>query len=162
MFHRAGVVKSFEIREAKPSDYAHVERVVHNIKSKEAVLQDLNIFLKSRKDPNGVNVFAYVAQVLGRVVGIAILREELDIEYLRSHYNIEDFILYTHHKQEEHAHLNHFALIPIFSHMTKYFLREISRKAHKTSLYYPVYPEYAPEQVSFIFILGFPVLKKQC
>jgi hypothetical protein len=74
---------------------------------------------------------------------VAVIRQEEDIEFLRSTYNIEDFILYTQHRREEHGHVNHFALMPIFSFLTKYFIREILRKSNKTSLYYPIYPEYA-------------------
>uniref|UniRef100_A0A8B9MTB7 Cilia and flagella associated protein 61 n=1 Tax=Accipiter nisus TaxID=211598 RepID=A0A8B9MTB7_9AVES len=66
----------------------------------------------------------------------------LDIEYIRSHYNIEDFIHFNHHQQEEHGHLYHFVLNPIFHHYTKHFLKEILRLAHKSSLYYPIYPQY--------------------
>uniref|UniRef100_A0A8C3SF26 Cilia and flagella associated protein 61 n=1 Tax=Chelydra serpentina TaxID=8475 RepID=A0A8C3SF26_CHESE len=64
-----------------------------------------------------------------------------DIEYIRSHYNIEDFIYFNHHQQEEHGHLYHFALNPIFHHYTKYFLKEILRLAYKSCLYYPIYPQ---------------------
>lgn len=46
-----------------------------------------------------------------------------NIEYIRSHYNIEDFIYYNHHKREDHGHLHHFALNPIFSHLSKYFIK---------------------------------------
>uniref|UniRef100_A0A663EB95 Cilia and flagella associated protein 61 n=1 Tax=Aquila chrysaetos chrysaetos TaxID=223781 RepID=A0A663EB95_AQUCH len=66
----------------------------------------------------------------------------LDIEYIRSHYNIEDFIHFNHHQHEEHGHLYHFVLNPIFHHYTKHFLKEILRLAHKSSLYYPIYPQY--------------------
>jgi hypothetical protein len=153
IFHRAGLVKSFDIREAtRPSDYGAVEKLVYNINSKEAILRDLTTYQKSRKDSNGVDVQAFVAEALGRVVGVAIIRQEEDIEYLRSAYNIEDFILYTQHKRDEHAHLNHFALIPIFSYLTKYFIREIFRKASKTCLYYPIYPEYVTDDVIIIIL----------
>lgn len=77
MFHRAGLAKSVIIREANRStDYTAVEKLVSNIKTKEKILYDLNIFLKSRKDPNGINVQAFVAEVLGRIVGVAIIRQE--------------------------------------------------------------------------------------
>lgn len=46
-----------------------------------------------------------------------------DIEYIRSHYNIEDFIYYNHHGRNEHGHLHHFALNPVFRHYTKQFLK---------------------------------------
>lgn len=137
------------MREAnRASDFDSVEKLVNNISSKDSVLRDLSVYQKSRKDPNGIEIQAYVAEVLGRVVGVAIIRLEEDIEYLRANYNIEDFIMYNQHKREEHGHVNHLALIPIFSFMTKYFIREILRKSDKTCLYYPIYPEYAPSEVT--------------
>ena len=73
-----------------------------------------------------------------------------DIEYIRSHYNIEDFIYFNHHKREEHGHLHHYALNPVFTHMSKYFIKEILRQGHKTCLYYPLYPAYTSKEVSAI------------
>ncbi|VTJ83686.1 Hypothetical predicted protein, partial [Marmota monax] len=64
-----------------------------------------------------------------------------DVEYIRSHYNIEDFIYFSHHQREEHGHLYHFALNPIFRHYTKFFLKEILRLSYKSCLYYPIYPQ---------------------
>ena len=46
-----------------------------------------------------------------------------DIEYIRSHYNIEDFIYYNHHQREEHGHLHHYILNPVFKHCSKTFLK---------------------------------------
>jgi len=45
-----------------------------------------------------------------------------NIEYMRSHYNIEDFIYFNHHRREEHGHLHHYALNPVFKHFAKAFL----------------------------------------
>nr|XP_032651794.1 cilia- and flagella-associated protein 61 isoform X3 [Chelonoidis abingdonii] len=95
--------------------------------------------LKSFKD--GTPVQAFVAEVLDQIVGISVVKNEMDIEYIRSHYNIEDFIYFNHHQQEEHGHLYHFALNPIFHHYTKYFLKEILRLAYKSCLYYPIYAQ---------------------
>lgn len=46
-----------------------------------------------------------------------------EIEYIRSHFNIEDFIYFNHHKRDEHAHLFHFALNPVFQQYSKHFLK---------------------------------------
>lgn len=92
-----------------------------------------------------------MALVNEQVVGVSIIRAEQDIEYIRSHYNVEDFIYYSHHSRSEHAHLHHFALNPIFNHFTKHFFKEILRKSHKTSFYYPVYPPTSTSQV-FIYL----------
>lgn len=166
VFHRSGLAKNFIVREAnKTSDYLAVEKLVGNIHSKAQILQDFNSFLRSRKDSNGVDIQAYIAEVLGRVVGFAIIRSEEDVEYLRSNFNIDDFIYYTHHRREEHGHINHFSLIPVFSFLTKFFIKEILRSSSKTCLYYPIYPEYASknllESYSLISSLNFMVPVKK-
>ncbi len=56
-------------------------------------------------------------------MGVAIVRQEENIEYLKSWYNIEDFIYYSHHQRNEHGHLHHFVMNPIFHHLTKIFLK---------------------------------------
>ena len=148
LFHRNGIVNSFEVREAdRPDDLAKVAKLVDNIESKTSIMRDLACYARSRKDANGIAVQAFVAESLGRVVGVAVVRQEEDIDYLRAHYQIEDFILFNHHRREEHAHINHFALTPVFSFLTKLFMREIMRISGKTCLYYPIYPEYASDYV---------------
>jgi hypothetical protein len=72
---------------------------------------------------------------------------------LRAHYNIEDFIYYSHHKREEHGHLTRLAVNPIFLYLTKYFVKEILRKSYRTSLYYPIFPKYSKQNVGFLIIV---------
>uniref|UniRef100_A0A8C9NMV8 Cilia and flagella associated protein 61 n=1 Tax=Serinus canaria TaxID=9135 RepID=A0A8C9NMV8_SERCA len=95
---------------------------------------------------DGMPVQAFVAEVLDQIVGVSVTRDEMDTEYIRSHYDIEDFIHFNHHQQEEHGHLCHFVLNPVFHHYAKYFLKEILRLGHKSSLYYPIYPEYVEDK----------------
>ncbi|XP_021247902.1 cilia- and flagella-associated protein 61 isoform X5 [Numida meleagris] len=92
--------------------------------------------------PDGTPVQAFVAEVLDQIVGISVVRDEMDTVYIQTHYNIEDFIHFNDYQQEEHGELYHFVLNPIFRHYTKHFLKEILRLAHKSSLYYPIYPQY--------------------
>ncbi|XP_065487730.1 cilia- and flagella-associated protein 61 isoform X1 [Caloenas nicobarica] len=142
VFHRAGLLKSFNVRRATTSDVLGVKMLVKTLSLNENILNDLEIFNLFRRDPDGTPVQAFVAEVLDQIVGISVIRDEMDIEYVRSHYNIEDFINFNYYQQEEHGHLYHFALNPIFHHYTKHFLKEILRLAHKSSLYYPIYPQY--------------------
>ncbi|CAG5133004.1 unnamed protein product, partial [Candidula unifasciata] len=146
VFHRSGLLKNFKVRTACSSDYEHVEKLVETINFKENLLADLQQFHRARRDPTGVEIQAFVAECLNQVVGIAILRREEDIEYIRSHYNIEEFIYYNHHHREDHGHLNHLVLNPVFNHLTKHFIKEVLRLGHKTCLYYPLYPPYTPRE----------------
>ncbi|XP_074983371.1 cilia- and flagella-associated protein 61 isoform X2 [Caretta caretta] len=141
VFHRAGLLKSFQVRAATTSDTPAVEMLIKTLDLNESILDDLKVFTQARRDPDGTPVQAFVAEVLDQIVGISVIKNEMDIEYIRSHYNIEDFIYFSHHQQEEHGHLYHFALNPIFHHYTKYFLKEILRLAYKSCLYYSIYPQ---------------------
>lgn len=155
IFHRAGLIKEINVRYAEEKDFRDVENLVKTLKTKDFLLADLKEYLTSRKDKLGIKVEAFVAEVMGQVVGVSVIKQEEDIEYLRSNYNIEDFIYFSHHQRKEHGRLKRFALNPIFSFMTKHFMKEILRKSFKTCLYYPVYPKYIDENVSLTLIKEF-------
>ncbi|NXX77257.1 CFA61 protein, partial [Urocolius indicus] len=142
VFHRAGLIKSLNIRRATTNDILGVEMLIKTLSLNESILNDLKIFALAHRDPDGIPGQAFVAEVLDQIVGISVIRDEMDLEYIQSHYNVDDFINFNHHQQEEHGHLYHFVLNPIFHHYTKHFLKEILRLAHKSSLYYPIYPQY--------------------
>ncbi|RLW07121.1 hypothetical protein DV515_00004288 [Chloebia gouldiae] len=181
VFHRAGLLTSFNVRKAATSDLQGVKVLLKTLSLNERIWNDSKIFTEARRDPDGMPVQAFVAEVLDQIVGVSVTRDEMgrfvrghflqssalwnslfqlefderdsldfcalnaekqDIDYIRSHYNIEDFIHFNYYLQEEHGHLCHFVLNPVFHHYTKYFLKEILRLGHKSSLYYPIYPEY--------------------
>ncbi|NXU43844.1 CFA61 protein, partial [Drymodes brunneopygia] len=142
VFHRAGLLTSFNVKRAAVSDLQGVKMLIETLSLNEGMWNDSKMSAEARKDPEGMPVQAFVAEVLDQIVGVAVTRDEMDIEYIRAHYNIEDFIHFNLHQHEEHGHLCHFVLNPIFHHYTKYFLKEILRLGHKSFLYYPIYPEY--------------------
>ncbi|XP_075719086.1 cilia- and flagella-associated protein 61 isoform X2 [Rhinoderma darwinii] len=146
IFHRAGLINLIQVRAAKYTDVPAVEKLIESLHLHESILDDLKIYNEARRDANGTSVQAFVAEVADQIVGIAVLRNEEDIEYIRSHYNIEDFIYFNHHQRDEHGHLHHYALNPIFKNHSRHFLKEILRLSHKSSLYYPVYPPYDKNQ----------------
>uniref|UniRef100_A0A7N5P5C1 Cilia and flagella associated protein 61 n=1 Tax=Ailuropoda melanoleuca TaxID=9646 RepID=A0A7N5P5C1_AILME len=141
VFHRAGLLKSINIRLATSLDTPGVENLVSTLMLNKSILEDLKQYSKARRHHDGTPMKAFVAEVAEQIVGIAVIRDEMDVEYIRSHYNIEDFIYFSHHQREEHGHLYHFALNPVFRHYTKFFLKEILRLGYKSCLYYPVYPQ---------------------
>uniref|UniRef100_A0A3B4UI71 Cilia and flagella associated protein 61 n=1 Tax=Seriola dumerili TaxID=41447 RepID=A0A3B4UI71_SERDU len=96
---------------------------------------------------DGVPLQAFVAQVDSRVVGILIIRDEQDVEYIRAHYNIENFIYFSHHSYEEHAEIRHLVLKPSFQHFTKHLFKEVLRLAHRSCLHHRLYPPYRSQEV---------------
>uniref|UniRef100_A0A8C5KZJ3 Cilia and flagella associated protein 61 n=1 Tax=Jaculus jaculus TaxID=51337 RepID=A0A8C5KZJ3_JACJA len=141
VFHRAGLLRSINIRLATYKDTDGVENLVSTLMLNKKIMEDLIQYNEACRDPDGTPLQVFVAEVAEQIVGIAVIRNEMDVEYIRSHYNIEDFIYFTHHQREEHGRLHHFALNPIFRHYTKFFLKEIFRLGFKSCLYYLVYPQ---------------------
>ncbi|XP_010016320.1 PREDICTED: uncharacterized protein C20orf26 homolog [Nestor notabilis] len=148
VFHRAGLLTSFNVRRATSNDLLGVQMLTETLSLNKRILNDFRTFTLVRRDPDGNPVKAFVAEVLDQIVGISVIRDEMHIEYIRSHYNIEAFIHFNLHQQEEHGHLCHFVLNPIFHHYTKHFLKEMLRLAHKSSLYYPIYPQYVEGKIA--------------
>uniref|UniRef100_A0A674BYN8 Cilia and flagella associated protein 61 n=1 Tax=Salmo trutta TaxID=8032 RepID=A0A674BYN8_SALTR len=125
IFHRSGLLKWI---------------ITLDMKMESSVISHLSFSVSVFQD--GTPLQAFVAQVQNQLVGIVIIRNEEDIDYIRANYNIENFIYFSHHRYEEHGQLCHFALNPIFQHYAKHFLKEVLRLAHKSCLYYPIYPSY--------------------
>ncbi|ESO85404.1 hypothetical protein LOTGIDRAFT_107567 [Lottia gigantea] len=148
VFHRSGLLKNFNVRTACTKDIHGVENLVKSIHCQSDLLDDFKQFRAARRDEDGKEIQAFVAECSEQIVGVCIVRREEDIEYIRSHYNIEDFIYFNHHRREDHGHLHHFALNPVFSHLSKHFLKEVLRLGHKTCLYYPLYPPYISHELT--------------
>ena len=60
-----------------------------------------------------------------------------EIGYIKSHYNIEDFIYFNHHRPTEHAHLHHFILNPVFAAYSKHMLKVFQLTTPVTLIYTP-------------------------
>ncbi|XP_069464175.1 cilia- and flagella-associated protein 61 [Ambystoma mexicanum] len=146
IFHRSGLLSSINVRPAKSSDFPAIESLVKTLDLHESMLNAITIYNQARRDPDGTPIQGFVVEVIDQIVGVSLIRNEEDIEFIRAHYNIEDFVYFNHHQREEHGHLYHFALNPIFKHYTKHFLKEILRLSRKSCLYYPIYPTRGEEQ----------------
>ncbi|TNM94445.1 hypothetical protein fugu_017204 [Takifugu bimaculatus] len=149
VFHRSGL-SSVEVRRAVAADRTAVSDLVTGLRLGGTLLRDLDAYYETCRDLDRVSLQAFVAQVDGLVVGILIIQDEQEIEYIRAHYNIENFIYFSHHRYEEHARMRHFVLRHPFQHFTKHLFKEVFRLSHKSCLYYRMYPPQHSQENSCI------------
>ncbi|XP_019121275.1 cilia- and flagella-associated protein 61 isoform X3 [Larimichthys crocea] len=150
--HRPAL-RSLEVRPAVPADRPAVSELVAGLSLNESLLQDLDRFYETGRDPDGLLLQAFVAQVHGRVVGMLIMRDEPDVEYIRAHYNIENFIYFSHHRYEEHAQIRHLVLTPSFQNFSRRLFKEVLRLAHRSCLYHRIYPPDRSQEAPFALSL---------
>ena len=78
----------------------------------------INLFIQG-----ATPICCIVAECVDQVVGVCVLRQEEAIQYIRAHYNIEDFVYFNCHRPEQHGHLYHLLLSPVFSSHCKHFIK---------------------------------------
>ncbi|XP_076874175.1 LOW QUALITY PROTEIN: cilia- and flagella-associated protein 61 [Brachyhypopomus gauderio] len=142
LLHRSGLIKTLEVAAGLSDDTAAVQGLVQNLHLHHTLLEDLDRFLRPVETQTGRLFTALVAEVEEQIVGVIIIRNEKDVEYIRANYNIEHFVYFSHHQREEHGRLCHYVLNPVFQRYTRHVLKEALRLAHKTCLYFAVYPPY--------------------
>ncbi|CAL8069000.1 unnamed protein product [Calicophoron daubneyi] len=145
VFHRAGLLRDFKVRRTRHEDKDQIELLTNRMypKDRSLLLKDLEKYITHGRDKDGTQITSFVAEAAGKIVGIAIMRDEQSIEWIRAHYDIEDHIYFNHHARNEHATLYHFLLSANFSCRRPTFLRELLRQSNKTCLYYPLLAPFA-------------------
>ncbi|XP_034017806.1 cilia- and flagella-associated protein 61 [Thalassophryne amazonica] len=157
LLHRSGL-STVAVRLAVAADRPAVCHLVKGLRLHESLLQDLDQFYKTIPDSliqHTAPLHAFVAVTESQVVGIVIIKNEQDVEYICAHYNIENFIYFSQHGEDEHAQLCHFVLQSSFQIHTKQVFKEVLRLAHKSCLYFRNYPSHNIQENSCIHHLDF-------
>ncbi|KAI4792547.1 hypothetical protein KUCAC02_033309, partial [Chaenocephalus aceratus] len=175
VFQRSGL-RSVEVRAAVAADRPAVSELVKTLSLRECLLEDLDRFYETRRDTggeetpgsrlvriqlsgfssltdtpaDGVPLQAFVSTVQSEVVGVLIIRDEQDLQYLCARYNMESFIYFSHHRLEEHAHILHLVLAPSFQRCCRHLFKESLRLGHKSCLFHRLYPPHISPQSSCV------------
>lgn len=142
--HRDSILENFKVRAIQQSDLQDVKVMIANQNSPvhggEKSIRLINEYFESGIDQTTLlKLHIYIVLVSDRIVGVSILRDEEDIEFLRANYDIEKFIHFNAFYRDEHARLIRFYLMPHFLPQTNTFLRESMRQSNKSCLYKVIY-----------------------
>ena len=82
---------------------------------------------------------SFVARSDDEPVGVFVLAKDVNLDYYKSHFHIQDSILLTEHERKAHTRLLYSVINPIFEKSTRYILKELMRLSANTCLYFEIH-----------------------
>lgn len=89
-------------------------------------------------NPDSPNL-AFVLRIYDSVVGAFVLAKDVNLEYYKSHFHIQDSILLGEHERKAHTRLIYSVMNPIFERATRFVLKELLRLSANTSIYFEIH-----------------------
>ena len=89
-------------------------------------------------NPDSVNL-SFVAHIEGQIVGVFVLAKDVNLEYYKSHFHIQDSVLLSEHERMGHTRLIHSVVNPILQKATRFMLKELLRLSANTCLYFEIH-----------------------
>lgn len=150
VLHRNCISCSLEVRSAMRSDLPVIEKLIANIHKQKNCLTDFKKAVGIIDDDDEFDIDdtteipssieAYVMLSNGTPVGIAVLKEEDDVEYLKTHYDLKNWFDERHNKTGSYGVIQHLTLTPIFQKRSRFFLKELHRLSDFSVLFYRLTP----------------------
>jgi hypothetical protein len=81
---------------------------------------------------------SFCARIYDTVVGTFLVSKDINLEYLLSHFHIQDQILLAEHERRGHSRLVYSLINPVFQKSARFMLKELLRLSGKTCLYFEI------------------------
>lgn len=127
------LIKHLRVRRTQPKD---MELLADLIDSRDDA-KDLNSLARQAFEDSPY--IAFTIWVYDDAVGLLLLSRDVNLEYYRSHFHIEDFLSLAEHSRNSHTRLMNFLINPIFLKAQRQILREVLRLTAKTCLFFEVH-----------------------
>lgn len=82
---------------------------------------------------------SFVAKIDEEVVGVFVLAKDINLDYYKSHFHIQDSILLNEHERKAHTRLIYAVMNPIFEKSTRFVLKELLRLSANTCMYFEIH-----------------------
>ncbi|GBM21376.1 Cilia- and flagella-associated protein 61 [Araneus ventricosus] len=136
VLHKSGFDRVFEVQQFSQIHLQGVRNMIMASCLKDYLLNDLDKCLASKE------MNAAVLLSGNQVLGIAVVSDTREAEFIRKYYDIASRVNFKYHKYSSQGRLLHCVLHPIAKFLSSIFLKEVMRLTHKTILYYKVYPSH--------------------
>ncbi|GFT27337.1 cilia- and flagella-associated protein 61 [Nephila pilipes] len=136
VFHRSGFNRLFQARRYSENDLLGVQNLIAESCLKDYILNDLDkSLISTNKEIKAITLISE-----DQILGIALVSEINEVEFIRKYYDITKRCNLKHHKYRSHGQLLHCVIHPIAKFLSRTFLKELMRLTQKSILYYKVYP----------------------
>ncbi|XP_077266674.1 cilia- and flagella-associated protein 61-like isoform X2 [Temnothorax americanus] len=130
--HRVVLREEMNCRRARRQDREAIEKLLFTVPTRREVLADFDF----ATDPLRLDLTCFVFESNDTMLGLAILCAERQVNFVTSHYHVEDYVSVQSIPQDDYGRLLHFVLMPIFSAYHRFFVREIARLSELTVIFY--------------------------
>lgn len=89
-------------------------------------------------NPDSPNL-SFVCKIQDDVIGAFLLAKDVNLDYYKSHFHIQDSILLGEHERKGHTRLLFSIINPIFERCTRFILKELMRLSANTCLYFEIH-----------------------
>ncbi|CAD8112864.1 unnamed protein product [Paramecium primaurelia] len=113
------------LRKLNQNEWAQCQFLVENLLDKDQIERDV-------RNVNDNETF--IVYCKEEIIGLYCMRKYVNLQYLKSHFCIQDHILIAEHPKHLHTRLLHGILNPLFAKQTRFILREICRLMDKTCI----------------------------
>ncbi|XP_072759857.1 cilia- and flagella-associated protein 61 [Anoplolepis gracilipes] len=135
--HRALLREEIKCRRAQEGDRKSVQELLFTIPNHNEVLADFDFAM----DPLQLDLDCFVFECNDTMIGLTIICAEKQIDFIKRHYHIEDYVSMRSIPRDNYGRLLHFVLMPIFSAYHRFFFREIARLSELTVMFYRLHHE---------------------
>ncbi|XP_065190031.1 cilia- and flagella-associated protein 61-like [Sycon ciliatum] len=142
LLHRNALLRDYKVSYVNTTDVDAVEEYLGHLDEGAVALEDVRKYLFAGREPlieGGALLHAVKVQCCGEVIAVAVLRDVLDPDWLRAHYDIEQASAFDWLHPDEHKYLNHFIINPGFLPRQRFILGEILHVVSATCCYYEMY-----------------------
>jgi hypothetical protein len=126
-----------EVRRASVGDIEQIRDILDNSEDREALMEK---FYEATINPDSPNL-SFVCKIYEDVIGAFLLAKDVNLEYYKSHFHIQDAVLLNEHERKAHTKLIFSIINPIFERSTRFILKELLRLSGNTCMYFEIHDQ---------------------
>ena len=123
------------VQRGASSDLEGVKELLDTLDDKKQAFDQI---YEATVNPDSQNL-SFVCRIGDDVVGAFLLAKDINLDYYKSHFHIQDAILMNEHERKGHTRLIFSVINPIFERCTRYILKELMRLSSNTCMYFEIH-----------------------